>query len=332
MAKVKYWVLEGVDKIIEGTYNMAKYNNDKSNFIQATDGTKYNISGQNHGYNTFAEAEAAFNSSTSTSTASKTTKKEHVSDTNTEIIDLPAGSYIGSDEVGKVEPLKQLTSVAVYVSTDKFDKIRSLGVDDSKKIPSKINTIGKTLTGFDSYDQIKSGEIYENEEYGLIFCPLILSNEKYNEYHDKGINANAVLTKVHNDANLILFNHLKNKGITVSHIMIDDYMNSEGKTKFENYLGNFNDDKITEQPGLDMHFQVKADGIYKEIVGTSSDICAYIDGLWQSHLNEKYGMTLDYGNRISDCNLKNSFDCISRQDPDMKDVKHTKTYENWKKL
>ncbi len=252
------------------------------------------------------------------------------------------GTYIGSDEVGKVEPLKQLIVVAVHVKADKFEKMRQLGVDDSKKIPSKIKMIGKTLTGFDKFEEFESGKVYENEEYGLTYCPQILSNAEYNRYHNDGINANEVLTKVHNDANLKLLHYLEKKGQIISDAIIDDYMSGDGSTKFKGYIDKFDSkevaEKITDDGKPKLSFEVKADGTYKEIVGTSSDICAYLDGLWQEYLNNKYGNgeELDYGNIVNDDTmgkrLRESFDKISKVDPEMKDVKHTKTYEDWKKM
>ena len=43
MAKVKYWVLEGVDKVVQGTYRMADKVKHKSNYVEGTDGTIYYI-------------------------------------------------------------------------------------------------------------------------------------------------------------------------------------------------------------------------------------------------------------------------------------------------
>ncbi|MCR4675232.1 MAG: hypothetical protein K5675_09490, partial [Lachnospiraceae bacterium] len=251
-------------------------------------------------------------------------------------IHLEAGTYIGSDEVGKIEPLKQLIVVAVHVTEDKFDKILELGVNDSKQLPSieKLNMIGKTLTGFDDYEQIKSGKIYENEEYGLTYCPLILSNEDYNNYHKEKINANAVLTLVHNEANLKLLHYLTQKGIKISDVIIDDYMNGSGNTLFKKYLNNpsFDFEIINDYKGITLNFETKADSKYKAIVGTSSDICAYFDKLWQKYLNNKYAMILDYGNNIKLETLKKSFAKINEIDPKMRDVKHTNTYVDWLKM
>lgn len=347
MAKVKYWVLEGVDKVVKGTYRMADKVQHKSNYVEGTDGTIYYISGANKGYESQADAEAAFNCGTEAKPKKTSTSgnKAIAKSTNTAIAKkatastkLEPGAYIGSDEVGKIEPLKQLIVVAVHVKADMFDKMRALGVDDSKKIPTKISKIGKTLTGFDSFEQFESGKVYENEEYGLTYCPYILSNAEYNKYHEAGINANEVLTRIHNEANLRLLQHLEAAGITITDIVIDDYMNGYGTKNFIKYLGmnGYDAPKLTEIPGLKLTFETKADGTYKEIVGTASDICAYLDGLWQEYLNNKYGMELDYGNIVNHPSmgkrLRDSFTRIEEVDSAMSDVKHTKTFNDWKNI
>ena len=347
MAKVKYWVLEGVDKVVKGTYKMADKVQHKSNYVEGTDGTIYYISGSNKGYESQVDAEAAFSGGSQAKPKKTSTSgnKAIAKSANTAIAPkaptstkLVPGAYIGSDEVGKIEPLKQLIVVAVHVKADMFDKMRALGVDDSKKIPTKISKIGKILTGFDSFEQFESGKVYETEEYGLTYCPYILSNAEYNKYHEAGINANEVLTRIHNEANLRLLQHLEEAGIKISDIVIDDYMNGYGAKKFGEYLNEngYDKDKLTDKTGLKLTFETKADGTYKEIVGTASDICAYLDGLCQEYLNNKYGMELDYGNIVNHPSmgkrLRDSFKRIKEMDPDMSDVKHTKTYNDWKNM
>ena len=339
MAKVKYWVLEGVDKVVKGTYRMADKVKHNSNYVEAIDGTIYYISGANRGYNSLEEATEAFKCDANSNVKSAPkASKVNVTPKTAESTTLIPGGYIGSDEVGKIEPLKQLIVVAVHVKAEMFDKMRALGVDDSKKIPAKISKIGKTLTGFDSFEQFESGKVYENEEYGLTYCPYILSNAEYNKYHEAGINANEVLTRIHNEANLRLLQHLEEAGIKISDIVIDDYMNGYGTKNFTKYLGmnGYDAPKLTEIPGLKLTFETKADGTYKEIVGTASDICAYLDGLLQQHLNNKYGMELDYGNIVNHPSmgkrLRDSFARIEEVDSAMSDVKHTKTYNDWKNI
>ncbi len=339
MAKVKYWVLEGVDKVVKGTYRMADKVKHKSNYVEGTDGTIYYISGGNRGYNSLEEATEAFKGDAKSNVKSAPkAPKANVTPKAAESATLIPGAYIGSDEVGKIEPLKQLIVVAVHVKADKFDAMLKLGVDDSKKIPTKISKIGKTLTGFDCFEQFESGKVYENEEYGLTYCPYILSNAEYNKYHEAGINANEVLTRIHNEANLRLLQHLEAAGITITDIVIDDYMNGYGTKNFTKYLGmnEYDAPRLTEIPGLKLTFETKADGTYKEIVGTASDICAYLDGLWQEYLNNKYGMELDYGNIVNHPSmgkrLRDSFARIEEVDSAMSDVKHTKTFNDWKNI
>ncbi len=240
---------------------------------------------------------------------------------------LVPGTYIGSDEVGKGEPLKQLIAVAVYVSADGFVKMQQLGVDDSKKIPTKIETIGKQLTSYEAFEDVEFGVVKENPEYGLVYCPMILTNKEYNKIHSVK-NQNQVLSEIHNEANAKLYDYLKNKGIEIASIVIDNYM-GQYTYNFDKYLKDYTDAKIKDL--CDVHFEVHADGTYKEIVGTSSVICAYIDKLWQKHLNAKYGTELDYGNNINLQSLKDSFECIMKRDESALDnIKHNDTYEQWK--
>ena len=70
---------------------------------------------------------------------------------------LEPGSYCGSDEIGKIETLKQLTVVSVYVDEKHFSTIEELGVNDSKKLSkTKIKTIGEALKSFKDYTDIIS--------------------------------------------------------------------------------------------------------------------------------------------------------------------------------
>ena len=322
MAKAKFWVIEGVNEVIKGYYTAGK---GKTAAIESIDGKVYELRCQFKGYTSESEACQALKGS---GAASK------VASSSGSSFSFEPGTYIGSDEVGKIEPLKQVMVVAVYASADKFAALNELGVDDSKKLKNKIGAIGKELTGFESYTDIESGKVYENEKYGLSFCPVILTNAQYNAKHDI-MNANEALTELHNAANMALYNHLKSKNIQIKGFIIDDYMNGYGDKKFKSYLDNLSGitEKITDQTGLLAHFEKKADGIYKEIVGTASDICAYMDLLWQEYLNAKYGMELDYGNDVkTKATLIQSFNRIKEIDEDMLDVKHTQTYEDWKKI
>lgn len=330
--KKEYWVIKGVSGIIKGKY-VGGLKNEVS-YIEGDDGKKYEIRSYFKGYTSEEEAREAENEVQQHKEAGRQdisgAKEDKTANTATKHT-LKEGTYIGSDEVGKVEPLKQLLAVAVYVKAENFADVRALGVDDSKKIPGQIQRIGKELTGFTDYEDIESGKVYTNDAYGLAFCPVILSNADYNKKHDEGINANAVVSELHNEANSRLYAKLKADGIIIKNIVIDDYINqANSRERFKNYLDNYSGEKITELTDTDIIFETKADGTYKEIVGTASDICAYIDSLWQAYLNKKYGMELDYGNRSNDISLKNSFAKIYSMDADMTDVKHTKTYESWK--
>lgn len=353
MAKKKYWVIDGVPFVVTGDYVMGK-----PNYIKAADGREYPLKGPYHGFADMGEAQRALKGGarqqipgqgradpadgTPGKAAAAGGKKapsgggDPAGRTSGE---PEPGTYMGSDEAGKIEPLKQLTVTAVYARADRFEELLALGVDDSKKYkasPEKLIAIGKALTGYESYEEIEFGRVsdYSRETYGVLFCPMVLTNSEYNEKHEQGWNANQVVTELHNEANLTLYRRLREEGVRVQAFVIDDYMNGSGSRKFEDYLDDLKKkERITGQ-GLKSVFETNADSTYREVVGAASDICAYIDLLWQRHLNGKYGMTLNYGNNIRDLgtpSLRESFDRIREADPRMSEVKHTKPLEDyWK--
>lgn len=76
MAKVKYWVLAGVDKPVKGTYKMADKVKHMSNYVEEEDGTVHYISGYNKGYDKLEEASADPNCSAVTKNSPKAPVKE----------------------------------------------------------------------------------------------------------------------------------------------------------------------------------------------------------------------------------------------------------------
>ena len=248
---------------------------------------------------------------------------------------LEPGSYCGSDEIGKIETLKQLTVVSVYVDKNHFTTINELGVNDSKKLSeSKIKTIGEKLTGFKKYSDIKSEEVVEKkDEYGLVFCPIIYTNKEYNEYKNKNnennenkYNANKLLSELHNTANLKVINHLNKDKEIIKNVVIDDFIHQNDSVDrfYDTYL-----EDITEKLPKDIIvLETKADSTYKTIVGTASIICAYIDILWQNHLNEVYGKKLNYGNTVDQ--VTESLNILKEKNG-LVYAKNTKIYTEWEK-
>ncbi len=94
---------------------------------------------------------------------------------------------IGSDEVGTGDFFGPITVCAAYLSKDIIPFVKTLGINDSKKITDeKILIIG---------DQLK-----DKVQYSL----LTLHNEKYNDLVNRGFNMNKIKAYLHNKAILNL--------------------------------------------------------------------------------------------------------------------------------
>ncbi len=90
---------------------------------------------------------------------------------------------IGSDEVGTGDFFGPITVCAAYLSTEDVEYVKTLGINDSKKITDeKILVIG---------DQLKN-----RVKYSL----LTLHNEKYNDLVKRGFNMNKIKAYLHNKA------------------------------------------------------------------------------------------------------------------------------------
>lgn len=248
------------------------------------------------------------------------------------------GTYIGSDEVGKIEPLKQLAVVSVYVDESHFKDVKDLGVGDSKKLDSeKKAKIAEQITGWKSYDDIKEG-IHFNKELGLYYSLVFYTNKQYNdrenELRSKGKNINPgnyLLSEMHNKANVKLLKFLEGKGVKITCIVIDNYMD-KFKDKFEEYLKYAKDDKITDFD-VTKHFEVKAESGYPVIVGTASVIGDYMDQLWQSKLNDDIGMVCDFGNDATKETMRDTYNAIKEKYPNTyRDFfKDTQTFKDLEK-
>jgi len=90
---------------------------------------------------------------------------------------------IGSDEVGTGDFFGPMVVCAAYVSNDAIDYIKTLHIDDSKKITDdKIRILGEQLTKKVPYSMVA------------------LHNEKFNELNQKGYNMNKLKAMLHNTA------------------------------------------------------------------------------------------------------------------------------------
>ncbi len=100
-------------------------------------------------------------------------------------------SSIGSDEVGTGDFFGPVVVCAAYLDKDSIPFIKTLGIDDSKKITDdKILKIGELLK-----DKVK---------YSL----LVLHNEKFNELTKRGFNMNKIKAYLHNKAIINLLNKI----------------------------------------------------------------------------------------------------------------------------
>lgn len=98
-------------------------------------------------------------------------------------------SSIGSDEVGTGDFFGPVVVCAAYLDKESVALIKTLGIDDSKKITdAKILTIGDVLK--------------DTITYSL----LVLHNEKFNDLTKRGFNMNKIKAYLHNKAILNLLN------------------------------------------------------------------------------------------------------------------------------
>jgi ribonuclease HIII len=96
-------------------------------------------------------------------------------------------SSIGSDEVGTGDFFGPIVVCAFYLSKEHISQIKSLGINDSKKLTDRrIMELGP--------------QIKDMGEYSL----LVLHNEKYNDLVKRGFNMNKIKAYLHNKAILNL--------------------------------------------------------------------------------------------------------------------------------
>ncbi|MGT2907477.1 ribonuclease HIII [Streptococcus dentiloxodontae] len=122
-------------------------------------------------------------------------------------------ALIGSDEVGNGSYFGGLAVVASYVTPAEHDFLKSLGVDDSKRLTdSKIRTIAPLL------------------EEKIPHKALLLSPKKYNQIVGKDKDHNAVSVKValHNQAIYLLLQ----TGVCPDKIVVDAFTSEKNYQKY----------------------------------------------------------------------------------------------------
>ncbi|MBO4286257.1 MAG: ribonuclease HIII [Bacilli bacterium] len=172
---------------------------------------------------------------------------------------------IGSDEVGVGDFLLPMVVVAAYVQKKDIQRLKSLGVNDSKKLSDeKIRELAKELIAFVEYSK------------------LTLPNDKFNEMMLKHENLNSLKAKMHNRA---LHNLVEKHPETVG-IYVDEFCSKE---LFYKYLNDEGEPQVK-----DISFRTKGESLFPS-VAVASIIARYSFLLEVEKLNKKYGMKFPLG-------------------------------------
>ena len=175
------------------------------------------------------------------------------------------GEQIGSDEVGVGDFYLPMIVVAAYLNKHQYQRLKELGVADSKKLSDKkIMELGPSL--------IKEFE----------YSKLTLPNEKYNEMIAKGENLNSLKAKMHNRA----LSNLHQKYIDVIAIYVDQFVSEQ---KYYSYL-NQDDEPIVKG----ISFKTKGESRFP-CVALASVIARYSLLLEKEKLEDKYGLKFPFG-------------------------------------
>ena len=210
---------------------------------------------------------------------------------------LDESSQIGSDEVGVGDFLLPMIVVAAYVNKNQIKWLKSLGIDDSKKLSDKkIKEIGP--------------EIVKN----VSFSKLTLKNEKYNEMYLKNQNINSLKAKMHNRALANLVKQYPN-----AKIFIDEFAS---ENLYYSYL-----DKNDEPIIKNIIFKTKGESYFPS-VAAASVIARYSLILEKEKLNEKYQIDFDFGASSKiDIIAKNILQQVGQEEFDKLVKKNFKNYK-----
>ena len=173
-------------------------------------------------------------------------------------------TQIGSDEVGTGDFFGPICVCAAYIRKQDIDKLKKLGVDDSKRLKDdQIMAIGKILVRDFEYSQ------------------LALNNEKYNQLVDKNMNMNEMKAKMHNRCLL----NLKKKHPNCKFVLIDQFA---AENTYYKYLEKEKD----VVKGLT--FKTKGE-TYFPSVAVGSIIARYSFLQKLEAMSKKYGMKIPHG-------------------------------------
>ena len=192
----------------------------------------------------------------------KEKKKENKKEKEKDNKDYYFISSIGSDEVGTGDYFGPIVVTASYVNLSDIKYLEQLGVRDSKKITDeKILKIAPEL--------IKR----------IPHVTVILTNEQYNNMHNKEVNMNAIKAIMHNK---VLYSLINKEKYNYDKIVVDQFVHSE---KYYDYLKN------TKNVVKNISFTTKAEDKCLS-VACASVISRYI------FLNEIEKMGKKYGDKI----------------------------------
>jgi len=209
------------------------------------------------------------------------------------------GEQIGSDEVGVGDFYLPMIVVAAYMNSHQYQRLKELGVTDSKKLSDKkIRELGPIL--------IKEFK----------FSKLTLPNEKYNEMISKGENLNSLKAKMHNRA----LNNLHKEYIDVIAIYVDQFVSEE---RYYSYL-----DKKDEPILKGISFKTKGESRFPS-VAVASVIARYYFLLEKDKLEAKYGLEFPFGaGKKADEFKKILLDKVGQEEFDKLVKQNFKNYSN----
>lgn len=255
---------------------------------------------------------------------------------------------IGSDEVGKVEPFRQVVVVAVYADPDVVRSQENgnfLETKDSKELTREdIRRIGGELTGFHTFDEI-DGRVYANEKYGLLYSIDFITNEKYNAWTDQeGAKDLSLVAQAHNNVLTRVYEAVRAQGKKLSHFAIDDFINQKETTqdRFRKYLRAVDAQVpcVLDLDDVETVMLTHSESDLWETIGAASVIGSFVDQLWQRRVTEifrKDGIEFQedwFGNFAGQEDINRVFALIEQKYEDIDRspvaIKHTKYYKTWK--
>lgn len=153
-------------------------------------------------------------------------------------------SIIGSDEVGTGDYFGPMTVCAAYVSSDKIQLLKELGVKDSKDLnDSQISRIAEQIIPI------------------IPHSLLLIRNEKYNELEQSGMNQGKMKALLHNQAISKVLSRIEHEN-QIDGILIDQFCLPE---IFFRYLTG----KQIPWKSKNIFFSTKAEGIHIAVAAAS---------------------------------------------------------------